>query len=98
MSTPRFPLGQIVATPGALDALRQSNHAPTFFLSRHAAGDWGNELCEEDRLLNDQALVDGSRLLSVYRTHNGTKLWVITEAADEHGKRVATTLLLPEEY
>ena len=28
----------------------------------------------------------------------GTKLWIITEAADERGHRLATTLLLPEEY
>jgi hypothetical protein len=26
------------------------------------------------------------------------KIWVITEAADEHGSREATTVLLPDEY
>jgi len=34
-----FPLGQIVATPGALDALTRSNQTPGEFLSRRAAGD-----------------------------------------------------------
>ena len=64
---------------------------------RHAHGDWG-DVCEEDRQANEQALIDGSRLLSVYRTSLGEKLWVITEAADDSGKRAATTILLPSEY
>ena len=37
----RFPLGQIVATPGALEALEASGETPHKFLARHAAGDWG---------------------------------------------------------
>ena len=58
---------------------------------------WG-DLCEEDRILNEKSLRDGSRLLSAYSTSRGTKLWVITEAADLLGRRSATTILLPEEY
>lgn len=95
---PRFPLGQILATPGALAALEESGQMPQFFLDRHVQNDWGEELCADDRKLNDEALVDGSRILSAYRTRTGAKLWIITEAADEQGHRVATTLLLPEEY
>jgi hypothetical protein len=53
---------------------------------------------QEDRRANDQSLLDGSRILSAYRTSNGEKLWVITEAADFVGKRAATTVLLPGEY
>ena len=93
----KFNLGQILATPGALEALRQSGQTPQFFLARHLHGDWG-EVCSEDKQLNDQALVDGSRLLSAYRTLKGERIWIITEAADEEGKRAATTLLLPSEY
>jgi hypothetical protein len=37
-------------------------------------------------------------LLSAYRTSRNTKLWIITEAADDDGNRAATTILLPEEY
>ena len=59
---------------------------------RHAAGDWG-EVDAEDWSLNDQAVLDGTRLLSAYRTLKGEKLWVITEA-----DRSSTTLLLPSEY
>ncbi|HUT90282.1 MAG TPA: hypothetical protein VMY37_12350 [Thermoguttaceae bacterium] len=97
MSKPKFHLGQLVATPGALEALQDSGQRPDDFLSRHVQGDWG-EVCDEDRTLNDEALIDGSRILSAYRTLKGVKLWVITEAADDRGHRAATTILLPEEY
>jgi hypothetical protein len=89
---PKFDLGQIVATPGALEALRESGQTPQVFLAKHARGDWG-EVCHEDAHLNDQALVDGSRLLSAYRTLKGERLWIITEA-----DRSSTCLLLPSEY
>jgi hypothetical protein len=94
---PKFRLGQPLCTPGALEALQESGQPPDFFLQRHVSGDWG-EVCEEDRLLNDQALQDGSRIVSAYRTLKGTKIWVITEATDDKGNRAATTILLPGEY
>ena len=95
---PKFLLGQILATPGALDALQESGQDVQFFLARHVRGDWGEGSCDEDKMLNDQALVDGSRLLSAYKTLKGVKIWIITEAADDQGQRVATTALLPQEY
>ena len=94
---PKFNLGQIVATPGALEALEESGQTPQFFLEKHQCGDWG-EVCQEDKQLNDQSLMDGSRLLSAYRTLLGERIWIITEAADDQGHRVATTLLRPDEY
>jgi hypothetical protein len=94
----RFPLGRLLATPGALETLEKSGQTPMEFIARHARGDWGEELCAEDRLLNDQSLVDGSRLLSAYKTRNGEKLWIITEAQDDDGRRAATTILRPDEY
>jgi hypothetical protein len=93
----KFSLGQIVGTPAALKAIDEAGQSPEFFLAKHVAGDWG-EVCEEDKRLNDQALIDGSRLLSAYRTLRGERIWVITEAADDAGNRVASTLLLPQEY
>jgi hypothetical protein len=93
----KFGLGQILATPGALDALQESGQTAAFFLSRHVQGDWGS-VDREDGQLNDQSLLDGSRILSAYKTLKGRRLWIITEATDEDGRRVATTLLLPEEY
>jgi hypothetical protein len=95
---PKFDLGQVLATPGALEALEESGQTPMEFISRHACGDWGEDLCEEDRRLNDQALVDGSRILSVYRTRKGVKIWIITEAAGDDGHRACTTCILPSEY
>ena len=53
---------------------------------------------EEDKRLNDQALLDGSRLLSAYRTLKGERIWIITEAVGDDGKRSATTILLPSQY
>ena len=95
--TKKFSLGRIVATPGALDALRDAGQQPHEFLSRHVTGDWG-ELDQEDRSLNNAALTDGSRLLSAYTTRKGERLWIITEATDDHGRRSSSCLLLPAEY
>jgi len=97
MSRARFSLGQVAATPGALEAMEEAGQTPDFFLARHVVGDWG-EVSSDDWQLNDEALKDGSRILSAYRTLKGKKLWVITEAVDDDGHRAATTLLLPEEY
>lgn len=94
---PRFPLGQLLATPGACDAITRAGQSPGEFLARHAGCDWG-ELCDDDKALNEAALLDGSRLLSAYRTANDVRLWIITEAADENGDRICTTIIRPEEY
>ena len=89
---PVIALGQVVATPGALEALEQASVQPFQLLARHQAGDWG-EVCVEDKQLNDEALSDGTRVLSAYTLDTGVKIWIITEA-----DRSATTLLLPSEY
>ena len=96
-SKPRFPLGQIVATPAALEAIQQAEQSPAEFLDRHVCGDWG-DLSEDDREANEASLRDGSRILSAYHTACGAKIWIITEAADDDGQRAATTILLPDEY
>ena len=92
MTVGKFPLGQIVATPGALAALEKSSEEPSTFLARHLSGDWG-DLSEEDRKENEFSLAHGLRLLSTYTLKNGDKLWIISEA-----DRSSTTLLLPNEY
>ena len=43
----RFPLGQIVTTPGALDAIEEARQTPQEFISRHARLEQG-ELSAED--------------------------------------------------
>lgn len=87
-----LPLGQVVATPGALHALALAEENGLVYLARHAAGDWG-EICPEDACANELARETGERILSAYQLPGGTKLWIITEA-----DRSSTCILLPEEY
>jgi len=90
---PLFKLGQIVATPGAIDLLDRSGVNANELLLRHNGGDWG-DICAQDAAANSQAVEHRERILSVYKL--GPKkesLWVITE----HDRSV-TTCLLPEEY
>ncbi len=89
----RFPLGRIVATPGALRSLEEAGQTSAEFLDRHVEGDWGDALDNEDKQENEFSVQHGFRILSAYTTSAGEKVWVITEA-----DRSATTLLLPEEY
>ncbi len=95
--TPKFQLGRIVATPAALVALEESGQTPDFFLERHATGSWG-DVDAEDWSANNQAILDGSRIFSVYKTLRGKRIWIITEATDDQGNRAATTILLPDDY
>jgi len=88
--SPTFPLGQLVATPNALEHITHDDIIAA--LQRHVAGDWG-DVCAEDKQSNDHAVAEGTRILSAYRAANGTKFWIITEA-----DRSVTTVLLPEDY
>ena len=85
-----FGLGQTLMTPGARDTLDPEDMINA--LRRHARGDWG-DCCKDDFEANNLALVEGSRLFSVYHDRFCTKFWIITEA-----DRSATTIILPSEY
>ncbi len=87
-----FGLGVLTATVGALDACAAGRTAPSLLFARHWTGDWG-QISPEDEGLNEDAIRDGARVLSVYHLPGGGCLWCITEAG-----RHATTLLLPREY
>ncbi len=87
-ATPLFRLGQVVATPGALDL--GIDFRP--FLAHHIRGDWGN-VSNSDKGENDFSVMNGFRILSVYCSPDGTSFWIVTEA-----DRSATTILLPDEY
>lgn len=90
---PCFCLGQVVATPGALEAMAATGETPAKFLARHARGDWG-EVDAEDSQANEDALVHGERLLSAYTlADQTTRIWIITEA-----DRSSSTILQPSEY
>jgi hypothetical protein len=87
-----LPLGRLLSTPGAIEATAKAGQDPLELLSRHRTGDWG-EVDTGDSAANDQAVIHGARILSVYTLKDGVRLWIITEA-----DRSATTLLLPDEY
>jgi hypothetical protein len=87
-----FPLGQVVATPGALAEMEASGELLFSYLQRHLSGDWG-EIDAHDRRENELSLREGFRLMSVYTLSNGIRFWIITEA-----DRSSTCVLLPEEY
>ena len=105
-NTARFPLGQIVATPGALELLQETGFSAAALVSRHLHADWGAVL-DEDRAENDFAVTRRLRILSCYRLVDAERLaatprdkrsslptlWIITEA-----DRSVTTLLLPSDY
>lgn len=91
MPRPLFQLGQVVATPGALEAL--AGQSPSDLLDRHIRGDWG-DVDAEDAQANDDAVAAGDlRILSVYHTKDGVKLYIITEASRE-----STCVLRADEY
>jgi len=95
---PLFSLGQVVATPGALDKTHPLWMANC--LARHMRGDWGS-VDEEDAATNNEAVREGFRVLSAYpidaekpcKGYGNNTLWIITEA-----DRSVTTFLLPGEY
>jgi len=93
----KFTLGRTVGTPAALEALQAAGQEPSFFLEKHVSGDWGS-VDADDAKANDEALTSGERLLSVYKTLLGVEVWLMTDAADDAGYGVVTTILLPEDY
>ncbi len=95
---PLFNLGQVCATPGAIE--RAGWELIASCLIRHRRSDWG-VICDDDKALNDEAVEAGDRILSSYRIdpltpdegRGDNTLWIITEA-----DRSVTTALLPSEY
>jgi len=95
----KFETGSKVLTRGVFEWAEESVSRMLFVaasIASHTVGDWG-ELCPEDIQSNEEALLDGNRLMSAYMYRPGTpeerKLWIITE-----WDRSVTTVLFPEEY
>ena len=107
----RFELGQMVATPPALERLAKHGFNVADLIARHHSGDWCDVSLAEARR-NEQALISGARLLSVYRLVEKMWLqsmprsersrlptiWIATSAANESGHRESTTILCPEDW
>jgi hypothetical protein len=100
VTNPIFNTGQIVATRGVYDFSCENLEFAEFIrksLNRHIKCDWG-DVEDEDKKTNDQALKEGTRLLSAYNDDRFPKngiatIWIITEA-----DRSVTTILFPDEY
>lgn len=92
MGGQRFPLGRIVATPGAVDLLERYGKTPAEYLNRHLAGDWG-DLGAADKRENELSVRRGYRIFSVYEISPLNTIWIITET-----NRSSTCILLPSEY
>ena len=54
--------------------------------------DWG-DLCDEDRQMNDEAVINKDRVLASYG-EGDDKIWIIKDA----GKGAPVTILFPDEY
>ena len=90
LGAPGFTLGQVVVTPGAACKLNPVDIQSA--IGRHARGDWG-DLEPADWQVNDQRVVNGGPLASIYKDSKGAKFYILTES-----DRTVTTVLLPEEY
>lgn len=92
MQNPQFQLGQVVATPGAIEVLAEAQVTAGELLSKHVSGDFG-EVDADDWQSNVDAIKEGDRVLSAYTLVTGERLWIITEA-----DRSSTCILRPDEY
>lgn len=92
LSTVLFELGEVIATPLALQTLQRAKECALPFLARHQQGDWG-EVTPAHGAANLLAFITDGPILSVYATALGERFWVVTEP-----DRSATYLLVPGEY
>lgn len=94
----KFELGQVVMTRGIAEARGAGNGFNHTFnkevleaFDKYKNCDWGIT-CEEDAEMNNEAIIEGERILAVYPTCCG-EIWIITE-----WDRSVTTILFPDEY
>lgn len=104
---PLFDPGRVVASPSAIELMKQAGVDPSDLLDRHVSGDFGEVgvmgagcLIEDgtehsDGLaLNSLAVISNDdRILSVYLLSNDERVYIETAADRSH-----TTIYLPEEY
>lgn len=79
-SKPLFELGQVVATPGAIEALEAAGQEPFEFILRHVTGDWGQlghynqtELSDEEWKRGALATADDDKL-NKWGVHKGGRI------------------------
>lgn len=89
---PLFGLGSTYATPKAIFILRTAGLTPAWLLGIHQSGHWG-DVSQALRRRNDVAVRAGDQITSVHVVQ-GTRLAVVTEAADATGTRRSTVILV----
>lgn len=96
MDSNEFVLGNVVCTRGVADKMDSDKEFYKFVNSsfaKYMKGDWG-DTCDEDAILNNDAVKNGERILAVYiHKPSDTTIWIITER-----DRSVTTILFPNEY
>ena len=96
-----FNVGQVVVTHGINNAIAESDRFAleiSLCLKRYLVKDCGDDLSEEDKQVNEEALQypDDLYLLGSYQTCKG-KIWIITERKSEIAGDNITTSLFPDE-
>lgn len=93
----QFETGQLVATAAVRGRMESDEDFYRFCITsfyRHEKGDWG-DTSNDDKQLNNDALVNGDRVFSVYyyKGNPNERIWIITES-----DRSTTTILFPSDY
>ena len=89
----KFLLGTVHVTPAAVEALIRNEEELMHLLKRHREGDYGAEMCYDDRVVNEESIKRGGRVLSSYTLKDGTVIWITTSAGWQE-----TLALVREEY
>jgi hypothetical protein len=89
----KFSLGAVHVTVAALEALMRNEEELIHLLKRHREGDYGAEMCYDDRVVNEESIKRGGRVLSSYTLQDGSVLWIITEAGWQN-----TNAMIAQEY
>ena len=89
----KFFLGKVYVTPAAVEALIRNEEELMRLLKRHREGDYGAEMCYHDRVVNEESIKRGGRVLSSYTLTDKTVIWVVTAAG-----WTESTVMVREEY
>lgn len=97
MKEQKINIGEVFVTAGInarMDQSEKFSNDVVLSLHQYESGDWGST-SEEDALLNDRSLKDGTGdIMGAYETSEG-RIWIKT---DRSPKKTITTVLFPSEY
>ena len=89
----KFLLGKVCVTPAAVESLIRNEEELMRLLKRHREGDYGMDMCYDDRVVNEESIKRGGRVLSSYTLRDGTVIWIVTS-----GGWTESTVMVREEY